>query len=229
MFRVRENVRVLLINNQNMKDAKAVHFAIRIGAGWIDILIMLKAAYSLVISPFMHHTRSEDEDVECQGLAHLLEHVVGKITSNLSQTSSDCETGCFDTVYTLSSDRYNFAGTLKTWSRFLFSTSGLQTLYADAKTEMKIERQCIDNEFHETRLHTGIIMAVKLAVEILKSEGMFLANFNMGNLEVFSRDNDDAMMKRLDDFRGFYRQRPVNICIYSKQELDTVSIQKRRF
>lgn len=88
----------------------------------------------------------------------------------------------------------------------------------DLEKVVKSQVGSVDNEFlwnktAWTRFKRG---------EILRSIGLALPKFNMGNMVTLG-DNYDGLANEMEELRALYRSRPLDICIYSKNVLDQVS------
>lgn len=167
-------------------------------------------------------SRSEDDPPNYKGLAHLLEHVIctKAFEEHNGNFSFNCETQLFDTVYSFVVDSRAKEATsvIATFSKYLLSQNNLRTLAGDIEEVTEVEEEIVDNEFHEKRDST-----IRCVSEILKLKDFHLHKFPFGNRKTLTDGIDRShLINEFETLRALYRQRPLNVCIYSACELDMV-------
>ncbi|KAG4070965.1 hypothetical protein HA402_001402 [Bradysia odoriphaga] len=155
----------------------------------------------------------EDDPKECQGRAHLLEHVICQAyVKKRGYLDCDCETMYFQTKFTFSAASSNYQDTIRAWTETMFKDDPID------KNIMTLERGHVDKEYLEKR-NNPVFTADRTAEILKKKDDITLAQFGWGNLNTLSRLNDDELMTQLKECRKLYCQRPLNVCVYSGHEI----------
>lgn len=157
-------------------------------------------------------------------MAHLLEHTLCHMNWGISEFYA--VTHAYFTVYSFTFQQKN---ELENWLKILFSTDQLEIIITNSRSVVVTQRDLIDSEFHEKRSTFG--SNVQKVVEIAKVFGLNVAKFNYGNKNTLSEIGDGdanknitSLMNELNALRAIYRQRPMNLCIYSAKKQDMVKI-----
>lgn len=131
----------------------------------------------------------------------------------------DCETFDAMTLYAFTSrDPDMFMDLIGIWTDYLFSSDDLNTINSHIRSIVIKERNIVDEEFHEKRNN---LYNFSKTAEILKSTGLIMPKFGMGNLTTL-QENADHLIADLEALRELYRKRPVFVCIYSHEKLHMV-------
>lgn len=171
-------------------------------------------------------SRHNDDPVDCEGRAHLVEHVINMHVCRVIPRSFLCETLHLTTLFSFMSDFDNIVREIEFFCTQLFS----KVLVIPEKVAKEIVEQqvdVVDNEFHENRMLTSIENNVTR--NILKHENMFPFKFRMGNKKSLTNDgrrNAQHLLEEVEQHRQHYRERPFSVCIYSN-EISKVKFKKK--
>lgn len=141
--------------------------------------------------------------------------------------SFDSVTSEFETIYSFivtlrSEDNAPAFAAIEAFSKYLFSRSALESR-SNIKETTEMELQIVDNEFHEKLNYKNFRKIHKMAA-ILETEGLHLFKFGAGNKKTLNQIDRTNLIKEFEKLRELYRQRPLNVCIYSAHKLEMVKI-----
>ncbi|KAG4071206.1 hypothetical protein HA402_001196 [Bradysia odoriphaga] len=163
MAKVKDNVRVMIVRNEELKPIDKVYCSIQVGVG------------------------SEDDPEHFEGLAHLLEHVIA-VTSSKNQydLQYDCVTNNFETTFSFTAAVNYYQETIAAWTKTMFSNDPIDN------DIMIRERKLVDNEYQEKR-NRLFFTADRTNLILKQKDDITLAPFGWGNLKTLVANENDLM------------------------------------